>query len=145
MAGQTDAWHESLRSHEQSAGPSDRAFGLVFAGVCAIAGMISLWRHRGSGLPLLVIGLMFLIAALVIPGLLSPLNRLWMWFGRRIQVIVNPVVMVILFYGVIFPVGLIMRAFGKDPFQQRRDPHATTYWIERSPDADRLSSMKNQF
>jgi len=145
MAYQTGAWHETFRSNEQPGGPSDRSFGLVFAAVCAVAGVYSVWHNKASGLPLLVIGLLFLIAALILPGLLSPLNRLWMWFGRGIQVVVNPIVMAVIFYGAICLVGLIMRVLGKDPLRQRLDPNAKSYWIERSPDADRLSTMKNQF
>ena len=145
MAFQTDAWHESLSTHEQPAGPSDRSFGVVFAGVCVIAGVFSLWHDKASGLPVLVISLLFLIAALVLPGLISPLNRLWMWFGRGIQVVINPTIMAVIFFGVILPVGLMMRVFGGDPLRKRLDPNAKSYWIEQSSDTDRLSSMKNQF
>ncbi len=77
--------------------------------------------------------------------MLSPLNRLWMCFGRRLYVIANPVILAILFYGAVVPVGLLMRAFAKDPLRRRFNPQATSYWIERSSRVDRTASMKNQF
>ncbi len=139
------AWHESLRPEEQPPGASDRSFGLVFAGFCGFAGSVALWHGRATGYWWLLAGTAFLAAAVVLPGLLSPLNRLWMYFGRRLYGIVNPVILAILFYGTVVPVGLLMRAFAKDPLRRRFDPQAASYWIERSSHVDRTASMKNQF
>ena len=139
------AWHESLRPEEHPPGASDRSFGLVFAGVCGFAGSVALWHGRSTAYWWLLAGAAFLAAALVLPGLLSPLNRLWMWFGRLLYVIVNPVILAVLFYGAVMPVGLLMRAFAKDPLRRNFDRQVASYWIERSSHVDRTASMKNQF
>jgi len=138
-------WHESLRPEEQPPSASDRSFGLVFACVCGFAGSVALWHGRATGYWWLLAATVFLAAALFLPGLLSPLNRLWMRLGRLIYVIVNPVVLAVLFYGAVMPVGLLMRAFAKDPLRRRFDPQAASYWIERSSHVDRTAGMKNQF
>ncbi len=51
----------------------------------------------------------------------------------------------ILFFVVVMPVGLIMRALGKDPLRLARDPAAASYWIDRAPPGPPPQSMKNQF
>ena len=86
----------------------------------------------------------FLVITLMGPGLLTPLNRAWGAIGRLLHAIVSPVVLAILFYGVITPIGLLSRLFGHDPLRRRIDRAAPSYWIERKPGASK-SSMKNQF
>jgi len=58
---------------------------------------------------------------------------------------VNPLVMAVMFYGVIVPTGLLMRMFGKDPLRRKIDPKLPSYWIVRSPPVDGKLNMKNQF
>ncbi len=50
-----------------------------------------------------------------------------------------------LFYGVVTPVGIIMRLFGRNPLRRRRDPRATTYWTDRSDSGPRRKSMARQY
>jgi hypothetical protein len=83
--------------------------------------------------------------AVVRPGLLAPLNRLWLRVGLLLQRVVNPVVMGAMFYGVITPFGLAMRAAGWDPLRKRFDPLAQSYWIERRPPGPPPDTMSNQF
>jgi len=105
----------------------------------------SAWRSGGVNLWLLGTAFAFLIATLAAPGLLTPLNRIWSAFGRRLHSIVSPVILAILFYGVITPIGLLSRLFGHDPLRRRIDPAAPSYWIDRPPPGAGKSSMKNQF
>ncbi len=71
------------------------------------------------------------------------MNRLWTRFGLLIHAIVSPVVLGLLFYGVITPTGLIMRALGKDPLGLAYEPAAESYWIKRRPPAP--ETMRDQF
>jgi hypothetical protein len=86
-----------------------------------------------------------LAIALVRPALLAPLNRLWTKLALLISKVMNPVIMGILFFLVVAPIGLVMRAFGKRPLALAFDPAAKSYWIERTPPAPLPGSMKNQF
>ena len=83
--------------------------------------------------------------AFVRPAWLAPLNRVWFKFGLLLQRVVNPLVMAVIYFAVVTPTGLIMRALGKDPLHLRYDPDARSYWIPRDPPGPERESMKNQF
>jgi hypothetical protein len=76
---------------------------------------------------------------------LRPLNRAWLKLGLLLSKIVSPVVMMVLFYATVTPVGVLMRWAGKDPLRLRRDAAATSYWIPREPPGPAPNSMKQQF
>lgn len=129
------------REFSKIEGSSERTFGLFFA---AIFLLIAAWPLLGGGgIRLWSAGLaaLFLAAALLRPTLLEPLNRLWFRFGIALGKIMTPIVMFLIYCLTIIPIGLIMRALGKDPMARRFDPSATTYWIKH-PGA---GSMKRQF
>jgi hypothetical protein len=80
-----------------------------------------------------------------VPAALRPLNRAWMLLGLVLYKIVNPIVMALLFFSTMTPVGALMRACGKDPLRLRRDPAAASYWIAREPPGPAAETMRNQF
>jgi hypothetical protein len=88
---------------------------------------------------------LFLLVALVYPRLLNPLNKLWLKLGLLLYKVVNPIVLGLLFYLTIMPIGFIMRAFGKDFLRLKRDSSASSYWIDRTPPGPPPQSMRNQF
>ncbi len=137
--------HESLEHKDDVEIGSEKSFGLVFASVFII---ISLWPLI-HGMPprwwAIAVSVVFLAAAFFAKPLLKPLNILWFKFGLLLYKIVNPIVMGILYYLTIVPMGLVMKAIGKDPLNRRFNPDATTYWIEREPHGPEPDSMKNQF
>ncbi len=83
--------------------------------------------------------------AVFYPKLLAPLNHLWFKFGLLLHKIVNPVVLAIMFFLVITPIGLLMRALGKDPLRLRLDKAATSYWIDRTPPGPSPDTLGDQF
>jgi hypothetical protein len=87
---------------------------------------------------------LLLLAALVRPSALHPLNRAWMKLGALLHRIVSPLVMGLLFYGTILPTGLVMRMRGKDLLRLKREPDAESYWIARAP-GPAPKTMKDQF
>ena len=62
--------------------------------------------------------------ALTYPRILAPLNRLWLKFGLLLYKVMNPLVLGLLFFVTIMPIGLVMRALGKDFLRLKRDPAA---------------------
>jgi len=139
-----DGSHETYRAYERSVDPSNRSFGFTFAGLFAIVCALSSWRNGAVDLWWLGASAAFLIVTLMGPALLTPLNRAWAAIGRLLHTIVSPVVLALLFYGAITPIGLLSRLFGHDPLRRRIDRAAPSYWIERKRRASK-SSMKNQF
>ena len=68
-----------------------------------------------------------------------------MKLGLLLYRVVNPVVMVILFFVTILPIALVMRAVGKDFLRLKWDRAAKSYWLPRSDDRPISESMKQQF
>lgn len=140
--------HEDLRRSHAVKASSDRTFGIVFAVVFLV---VALWPLQTAPLSLaainwwaLTVAIAFLGVALIRPALLQPANRLWLKFGLLLHRIVNPVVMAVLFFGVITPYGVVMRLVGKDPMRRGFDDSTQSYWISRDSEMP-PTSMKNQF
>ena len=112
-------FHEDYKQENVAPG-SDRSFGLVFAGVFALIGAFKLWRGHVAGGVWCAVALVFLVLAVARPKILSPLNHLWLKFGLLLHKIVNPIVMALMFYLAILPIGLLMQLFHKDPLRLRR-------------------------
>jgi len=136
--------HENFSREEVPAPGSDRTFGLVMAGALALLALIT--GFRGGRLwpwELLLAGL-FLAAGLTKPSALHSLNRLWMKLGLLLHRIVNPILMGLLFYGAIWPTGVVMRMRGRDLLKLKRKPDSDSYWIPRSP-GPQPQTMRDQF
>ena len=137
--------HEILERSAPVAGSSNRSFGIVFA---VVFGLIALWPALFGGSArwwAASIGGGFVIAAFAYPDVLAPLNRLWLKFGLLLHRVVSPVVLSLMFFVVVTPVGLLMRALGKTPLRLRLDRSAGSYWIERRPPGPAPESLRDQF
>lgn len=135
--------HEDLARGERPEGSSDRGFGLTFAAVFAVVGLWPLLDAATPRLWALAGAAGFAGLAFLAPRLLAPLNRLWTRFGLLLARVTNPIVMGLLFFAVVTPMGLAMRALGKDPLRRRFEPEAASYWIERRPPGP--APMSRQF
>jgi hypothetical protein len=139
------ATHEDFDRHEIAQGSSDRLFGLVFSAVFAVLGLWPLWGARPVRTWALGVSAVFLAASLLRPAMLSPLNRLWQRLGLLLQRITNPIVLGLLFFGTVLPIGLLMRLAGKNPLRLGFDRDAKSYWIERQPPGPAPDTMPRQF
>jgi len=145
MSKPAPSTHEVFSREEKIVAGSDRSFGLVMAGAFALLTALNGW-HAGRIWPwTAALAAAFLVAALLRPALLNPLNHLWLKFGLLLHKIVNPVIMALLFYGTVLPTGLIARAMGKDLLRLKREPDAASYWIVRTPPGPAPDTMKDQF
>jgi O-antigen/teichoic acid export membrane protein len=137
--------HESFERSAVVQGSSNRTLGLVFGAVFLIVGLYP-WAF-GSPVRLwsIVVAIVFGLIALALPGLLGPLNRGWTRFGLLLHKITSPIVLGVMFFGVVTPTGLLMRAFGKDLLKLRRRSELPTYWVEREPPGPKPETLPNQF
>ena len=87
-----------------------------------------------------ILSLVFLIITIIRPNLFSLLNKLWIKFGISLGKIISPIVMGLIFFFVVTPIGLLVRILKKDVMGLNRG--ANSYWINRE---DKLQSMKKQF
>ena len=133
-----------VTSHVEVEMGSERSFGIVFAVVFVIIGMWPLVFHGGElRIWALAVALVFAVIAFAAPQILKPLNRLWFLFGMLLSRIVSPIVMGLIFFVTVTPIGLIRRLRHPDPLNQKFDPEATSYWIIRDPAT--TNSMQKQF
>jgi hypothetical protein len=124
-------------------GPSDRVFGLMFAGVFAGIGIVA-WVFFGTVL-IWAAGISggFLVVASVAPGVLLPLNRLWGLFAHGVSRVTNFLLLGVFFYGIALPMGLLLRLFGRDPMARRFRPDDDTYFtpVVRHTSAETLEDL----
>ena len=121
---------------------SNRSFGLLFF-IVFLA--ISLWPLISQGdlrLWAFILAIIFFVLGILNSKFLTPLNKLWMKFGLFLGSIIAPLVMGIVYFMVVTPVGLIMRSLGKDLLRMKKSKSAATYWIGREKQND---TMKRQF
>jgi hypothetical protein len=137
--------HESLiREHEFRA-TSDRSFGFALFAAFSIVGLLPLFWGENPRWWALIVASVLLLAALVFPPTLAPLNRAWAKVGLLLQRLVSPIVLGFSYFLVITPLGLIMRLLHRDLLRLRSDPAARSYWIERIPPGPSPESLRDSF
>jgi hypothetical protein len=140
-----DTFHENLSNRGEARSSSNRSFGFVFTVAFAVIGLWPAMSGTGIRWWAIAIAASFLIAGLAKPSLLSPLNRLWTQFGLLLNRITSPILMALIFFLVVTPIGLTMRLLGKRPLDLKFDPNARSYWIKRESPGPAPETMKNQF
>ena len=132
--------HESLTSFRRVEASSSRKFGVT---VGAIFCVLALWPVLRNGAHprfiLLAIGVTLVVLGLVAPRVLDPLNALWFKLGMLLTKITNPIVMGIMYFAAVVPMGWLLR--GKDLLRLERNASADTYWIERAEPASPLTKQ----
>ena len=120
---------------------SNKSFGVVFFIVFLIIGIYPLLSQNEVRLWSLIISIIFLILGLLNSKLLTPLNKIWFKFGILLGKIVSPLVMGLIFFFVVTPIGILMRLMRKDLLNLKFNS-SNSYWIKKE---GIKSKMKNQF
>ena len=120
---------------------SNRSFGIVFFVVFLLIALYPFTYGGDIRIWSAITSLIFLVLGLLNSKFLTPLNKLWFRFGVFLGKIISPVVMGIIFFLVVTPIGLIMRLLGKDLLNLKYSKNKS-YWIEKNGPK---SKMKNQF
>ena len=120
---------------------SNRNFGIVFFVVFLLVALYPLIHAEEIRLWSLIISIIFLILGLLNSKILGPLNKIWFKFGILLGKIVSPLIMGIIFFLVVTPIGFIMRLLRKDVLNLKYNKNKS-YWIEKNGPK---SKMKNQF
>jgi len=104
-----------------------REFGLMMAGFLGVifGVIIPLVRRHESPPWIWAIASFFVAFALIAPNLLNPVYQVWMRFGLALGWVETRIVLGLIFYLMIFPMGLVMRLMSNDPMRrelQKREP-----------------------
>ena len=114
--------------------PSERSFGFVFAGVFTLIGCWpTIFHDESPRWWAIIVALCFAGLAALRPQAMRPLNFVWYKFGLALHHIVNPVLMGLIYFGAVVPMGLIMQLKGKDALRMKNGAPTDSYWIQRLP------------
>ena len=124
--------------------PSNRNFGFFFTFVFAVAATYFYYSANVTwAYVFIAAALIFLLVTLIKSDVLLPLNKLWMRFGLLLGMIVSPIVLGIIFFGLFTPIAFFMRLSGRDELRLKLSKKAS-HWISRSEPL-KSESFKQQF
>lgn len=120
---------------------SNRSFGIVFFIVFLLISIWPLINEQNIRVWSLVVAIIFLTLGLLNSNILTPLNFVWIKFGEKLGVIIAPLILGLIYFIVVTPIGLFMRLIGKDLLKINFSS-SDTYWVKRRKKA---GPMKRQF
>lgn len=126
--------------------PSERSFGFLLTAVFAIVGVRGIFGHWNwiTCSACFVLSGACCLLSLTRPQVLSPLNKAWFYLGRALGKVVSPIVLGIIFLGILTPVSILLRLFGRDELRLKRRL-SNSYWTDRTSPVVAADSFKNQF
>ena len=104
-----------------------------------------MWRHKGCYSFLFVVSTLFFIFGSTLPAILKPVQKIWMSVAILIGHVVTRVILSILFFLVLTPMGLIARLFGKQFLNLKIDKSQDSYWIARKANGFERNEYERQF
>ncbi len=115
-----------------------RPFGVTIGTAFTLIAALLVWRNGWTPTPasyaLAGVGGVVIFLGLVAPGLLRHPHRLWMGLALVLGFVMTRVILTVVFYLAVTPIGLILRMMGKDPLQRRIDRETPSYWQEKTYD-----------
>jgi hypothetical protein len=122
-----------------------RKFGVTVGIALAVFGGIFLWRGKDFYPYLFYIGAGFLFFGLVLPVVLWPVQKFWMTLAILLGWVMTRVILSVLFYVIVTPIGLCARLFGKDFLDMKFGGEADSYWIPKDPEEKTKRDYESQF
>ena len=120
---------------------SNKSFGIIFAIFFLILSLYPLTNAQDIRIWAVILSILFFILGLINSKILTPVNLLWLKFGLLLGKIFSPIIMGIIFFFIVTPIGIIMKIFKKDLLNLKYN-NKKSYWIEKTGPK---SKMKNQF
>jgi hypothetical protein len=120
-----------------------RRFGFVLGGMSILLGLVLLARHR-TGVPLFVIGALLILTAVLAPNALTYLHKFWIALSLLIGWLMTRVILTLVFFLVVMPIGLLQRLVGRSSVDLRFRTGASSYWQPRQK-SFAPADYRNQF
>lgn len=122
-----------------------RKFGIIVGIVLGLLGGLFLWRGRDYYSYFLILSVALLLLGLVVPILLRPIHKVWMTLAILMGWLMTRVILSVLFYLVVTPIGLLARLFGKDFLDTEFEKSGNSYWIPKGTAKFERSDYEKQF
>jgi hypothetical protein len=124
---------------------SNRSFGLLVGGFLLLVAGLHYWESRPDLFVWLIIGLVFVLVALLMPRTLAPLRRLWLKLGHLMSIVISPIILALMYVLAIVVTGVLIRLSGKDLLSLKLESEVGSYWIKRNPPGPEFKSLADQF
>jgi hypothetical protein len=122
-----------------------RNFGLLIGFILVLLGGLLFWKEKTSYFYALVIGFILVGTGIFVPKANKPIYRVWMTFANIIGWIMTRVVLVVLYYLVVMPIGIAARLFGKEFLELKWERTQTSYWNPRETETIEKRNYEKQF
>lgn len=141
-------YHSSMKSvptkSKKKLSP-EKEFGYVFCLVFLIVAFLPLWKEHPIRIWAFQISALFFIGAVFFPAVLKYPCLYWLKLGLLLHRFINPIILGIIYFGVVCPIGLMRRKAKSGSIKIKLDPGIKSYWIQRSPAGPEPKTMLQQF
>ncbi|MFZ3157696.1 MAG: SxtJ family membrane protein [Smithella sp.] len=120
-------------------------FGITMGKILSIIGFYLLWKKNNNYNYILFLAAAFFITGLILPSILRPVYKVWMALAVVMNFIMTRVIMAVIFYLIVTPIGLIASLTGKKFLDVKIDKSAKSYWIVREKTSKLKSDYERQF
>ena len=126
--------------------PSDRKFGYFFTFVFAVVAIVTaiIYGKLLPGMVAAAVSLVFLFITLTKPSLLRGLNKSWAYLGLLLGLIISPVVLGLIYFGMFTPLAAVLRLKGRDELRLK-NKNLKSNWNARDPLGPSPESFKDQY
>ncbi len=111
-----------------------KRFGFTMAAALLVLSLVLFWRGRPLGWLFFMANAVFIFCSIVCPRVLGPVERLWMAFAEKLGWVMTRVVLFVVFYAAITPLGFLVRVFKKGDFKVGFEKERKSYWEPVRPE-----------
>lgn len=122
-----------------------KRFGIILGFILLAIGLIQTLTGNSFSRYFLVSGAMIVFWGIYFQSVLRPVYKIWMKIGFVLGWITSRIILIILFYLIITPIGIIGRVFGKQFIITRPDRKRHSYWHKRETGTQSRESLEKQF
>ena len=122
-----------------------REFGLIVGGILVAIACVGLYKGRGWAEAVMGVGVFLIAAGVIVPKLLLPAQKAWMALAVVLGAVMSRVILALLFYLVLTPLGIVARLTGKRFIEKEFKGETGTYWLKRGPEGQSPDDIEKQF
>ena len=122
-----------------------RKFGITIGIIVIVIAVFLFWKEKELYQIFFTLGVALCLLGIALPVILKPIYWIWMIFATILGWIMTRVILSLMFYGIITPIGLILRLFGKQFIELKWKKTETTYWNNRLGNVFEKNKYEKQF